>query len=256
MNLHVEITGSGRPLVLIHGLFGSSTNLRGVARIFSDRYQVFNLDLPNHGRSPHTSSMTYQDMSAALSAFATDAGIENAVWLGHSMGGKALMDLMLRVPESRDLAVVVDIAPVSYDHSYQEYVQAMLELDPAALTSRGTADKLLRRVVTDKATRLFLLQNLIPAERGYRWRINLPVLQQHLPDIKGFPDHRSTFKGPALFVAGQNSNYITDTHRPRIRELFPQAKFAEVAAAGHWVHADQPQALVDVVYAFVESSDV
>ena len=199
MTLYFEEQGEGGMVALVHGLFGSSVNWRGIARRLASRYRVYNLDLPNHGRSPHTAAMTYADMCAALHDFNKAAGAAAMDWVGHSMGGKAVMDLALQHPDCVRKLVVIDIAPVRYTHSHAAYLDAMLAIDLEAIASRADAEKRLRDAVPDSATRLFLLQNLVLAKGAYRWRLNLPVIRRHLSEIMAFPDHAgATFRGPTL----------------------------------------------------------
>ena len=252
MKLYYEEFGSGPALVLVHGLFGSGTNLRGVARLLSDRYRVITVDLPNHGRSEHSGSMTYADMSASLRETLGRVDRPPLRWVGHSMGGKAVMDLALTHPELVERMVIVDIAPIRYAHDQWTLINAMNRLDPASLRSRAEADRLLSVDIEDTPTRLFLLQNLVPSEEGYRWRLNLPVLAKHHDDIMGFPDHGDAIhEGPVLVLDGARSHYVTTAHHAVFRRYFPAAEFETIADAGHWVHADQPRRVRDAIDAFM-----
>jgi len=234
------------PVVVLHGLFGSAGNWRGVARRLSGDRRVLAMDMRNHGRSLHDEAMTYPVMAADVLDTLDAAGIERAVLMGHSMGGKAAMVAALQAPERVEKLVVVDIAPVVYTHSHAELVDAMRRLDVAALGSRAEADQRLAGGVEDDATRQFLLQSLEKADTGYRWRLNLDALERAMPDLVGFPgDIGGAFEGPTLFLYGQKSKYVQPEHRPRIEALFPGAEYAAIENAGHWVHAEQPAALVE-----------
>jgi pimeloyl-ACP methyl ester carboxylesterase len=148
----------------------------------------------------------------------------------------------------------VDIAPVRYPHSQTELVDAMMNLDLESVTSRLDADRLLSAAITDTPTRLFLLQNLIPVNGGYEWRLNLPLLKEYMSDILGFPDHTGvSYRGPTLMMGGENSDYIQAAHHEVILDYFPAARFETIAAAGHWVHADQPQAVGESITGFLQS---
>jgi esterase len=254
MTLHYEEFGGGMPLVLVHGLFGSGTNWRGVARKLAQNFHVISMDLPNHGRSRHTASMSYGDMSEALYETAQCFQHGTMNWVGHSMGGKAVMELALTHPEVVTGLVVVDIAPVRYAHSQADLVDAMMKLDLDSVKSRGDADRLLSAVITDTPTRLFLLQNLLPVKGGYKWRLNLPLLNEYMNDIQGFPDHAGvSYQGPTLMMGGENSDYMQAAYHDIVLGYFPAARFETIAAAGHWVHADQPQAVCESITGFVNS---
>lgn len=252
MKLNFEEFGSGPVLVLVHGLFGSATNLRGVARLLAERFHVISVDLPNHGRSPHTDTMTYADMSGALRETLTQFGDSPVNWAGHSMGGKAVMDLALSFPELIERLVVVDIAPVRYTHDQWALINAMSNLDAAALRSRAEGDRLLAAEIEDTATRLFLLQNLVPDAGGYRWRLNLPVLAEYHNDIMGFPEHTGAVcDAPVLVLGGERSDYVKQEQRPVFRGFFPAARFEVIAGAGHWVHADKPREVCAAITRFL-----
>ena len=255
MALYFEQQGSGDPVVLVHGLFGSSTNLRGIARKLSRGFHVISVDLPNHGRTPHTSTMTYRDMSSALHDVLQSADFAAANWVGHSMGGKAVMDLSLTHPGSVERQVIIDIAPVRYTHGHDSLIDAMAALNLSELNSRADSDRALSAAIPDAATRLFLLQNLVLNAGTFSWRLNLPVLREYHDHIMGFPEHGdATFTGPTLILSGANSDYVSaDTHDDILR-YFPQASFQTVPGAGHWVHADQPQAVSDTIAGFLRTS--
>lgn len=253
MTLYFEEQGVGEPVALVHGLFGSGVNWRGIARKLGEAFQVFNIDLPNHGRSPHSASMHYDHMSEALYQL-TDALPGNAFnWVGHSMGGKAVMNLALTRPDCIERLVIVDIAPVAYRRSHVEYIDAMLALDLDSIRNRADAERGLRDAVEDPATRLFLLQNLVSEDGRFRWRLNLPLLRRQHDDIMGFPDRAGTvFEGPVLVLSGEDSSYVDAAGRGAVAQYFPNARFEAIPAAGHWVHADQPQAVSDALRRFIQ----
>lgn len=252
MKLYFEETGSGEPVVLVHGLFGSSANWRGIARKLAPHFRVINVDLLNHGRSPHTSNMSYDDMSAALRDLAKEIHGAALNWIGHSMGGKAVMNLALINRDYVKRLVVMDIAPVAYKHGHVDIIDAMLSLNLDTIRSRAEADATLSEVVKDLRIRLFLLKNLVRDNGKYTWRLNLVTLRQYHTDIMGFPNRvGSTFDGPTLILSGENSNYISPANQGTFLQYFPAAKFEAIPDAGHWLHADQPQAVSDALCRFI-----
>lgn len=240
------------PLVLLHGLFGSGANWRGVAKRLAGTRRVLVADMRNHGRSFNDDDMTYGSMAGDILDTLDAAGLERAQLLGHSMGGKAAMVAALEEPGRVDRLIVVDIAPVIYTHTHMPLVEAMLRLDVAGLASRAEADQQLAGAIEDQQVRQFLLQSLEKAGDGYRWRLHLEALKHGMEDLVGFPDlNGRTFDGPALFLYGAESDYVQLEHRPRVERYFPNADYVAVDNAGHWVHADQPAALVDAVEEFL-----
>lgn len=242
------------PLVLMHGLFGSSVNWRGVAKRLEQARRVLAVDMRNHGRSFHDNAMTYPAMAQDILDTLDQAGIERADLVGHSMGGKVAMVAALEHPGRVEHLVVVDIAPVIYTHSHVPLIDAMLKLDVADLKSRSEADEILAGDIEDRMTRQFLLQSLEKADQGYQWRLNLEVLRESMGDLTGFPDLGGrTFDGPALFLHGSESDYVQPEHHPRIERWFPNAEYAEIENAGHWVHAEQPGTLVRDLEDFLDN---
>lgn len=243
----------GPPLVLLHGLFGSSRNWTRIARTLSKSRQVLAPDLPNHGESPWTESTDYPAMAQALADYLDGAGLHRVDLIGHSMGGKVAMVLALTQPDRLSRLIVADIAPVAYDHGNLGYVQAMQDLDLSGVTRRADADHALQATIPDPGVRGFLLQNLVQGEEGFRWRINLATLGRSMGAIQGFPQTLLTasYLGPTLFLTGASSDYVRPKDHDLIRRVFPKASFEAVSDAGHWLHAENPAGFVTAVEAFL-----
>lgn len=247
--------GSGPPLVILHGLFGSGRNWTRVARQLGAAWQVYALDLRNHGESPWSDDVSYSAMAGDVLAFLDRQGIGQATVVGHSMGGKTAMALALEHPERvRDL-VVVDIAPSRYALAFQAYVDAMQALDLSSLSRRAEADAGLQSAVPDSGIRAFLLQNLIVKDGHLSWRLNLPALSAGMPSISAFPDELSerSYGGRSLFLGGGLSDYIRLEHHAVIARLFPKASIEMVPGVGHWIHAEAPEAFLAHLDAFFGS---
>ena len=195
--------------------------------------------------------MTYSAMVEDVVQWSNMLGLNRAIFLGHSMGGKTAMALALSAPERVSALIVVDIAPVSYSHTQLPLVAAMRGLDLNTLRSRTEADRALGRSVTDAAVRGFLLQNLVLEDGRLSWRLNLPALAAHMDDLVGFPSLSFTYTGPVLFVAGTRSGYIRSEHRQTIHDYFPNARIESIEA-GHWVHAEQPALLLEKIVEFLQ----
>ncbi|MGR8918153.1 MAG: alpha/beta fold hydrolase [Gammaproteobacteria bacterium] len=244
--LHVETLGSGPPVVVLHGLFGAGRNWLSVARRLGERHTFHLVDLRNHGRSPHTRSMTYLDMAADVRAAVTARGIEDFVLVGHSMGGKAAMTLALTDPAGVRRLVAVDIAPVTYPDRFAEMIRAMRALDLAAVRRRGDADRLLEPAIPEQSVRQFILQNLVFSDGRAAWRANLATLEAEMPHILGplpvAADAR--FGGETVFIRGELSDRVTGKHLPTIARFFPAHRVDTVAGGGHWPHAEAPAAFL------------
>jgi esterase len=245
--------GSGSPLLILHGLFGSRRNWSTPAQRLGAAHHVFALDARNHGASPWADSMTYADMSEDVQAFAAARGLGPTAVIGHSMGGKTAMLLALKQPEAVERLVIVDVAPVTYPPALAAYVRAMRAVDLAGVSRRAEVDAQLGGAIASPAERAFLLQNLVLESGQARWRLNLPVLDRFMPEISGFPEPAAgaSFAGPALFIAGEHSTYVRPEYRPAIERLFPRARIVQVPGAGHWLHAERPDAFLALVMPFL-----
>jgi esterase len=245
--------GDGSPVAILHGLFGSGRNWASIAQRLAAQDRVIALDLRNHGTSPWAEAMDYPAMAEDVHATLQALGHRRYALLGHSMGGKAAMRAALRYPHEVERLVVADIAPVSYGPRHLGIVRAMRALDLAAIRRRGEADRLLAAAVPDAAERAFLLQNLVFDDGVARWRLNLAAIERAMPALAGWPETRARYDGPALFVGGGRSDYLLPEYEPAIRRLFPQARVARIADAGHWLHAERPQAFLDLVAPFLRA---
>lgn len=240
------------PVIIAHGLYGSGRNWGVIARRLADRRDVIAVDMRNHGESPRAASQSYPDMATDLAGVIGTLGGGPVDLLGHSMGGKAAMQLALTDGGLIRRLVVADIAPVAYDHDQSRHVHAMRALDLDGVTTRGEADRRLAATVADPGLRAFFLQSLdLKAPGGPRWRLNLDVLEAEMPKIVGWPGTPGRFEGPALFLTGSESHYVRPEHRDTIRALFPKARFAKLSGAGHWLHADAPRAFEETVRVFL-----
>ena len=238
------------PLLIAHGLFGSARNWGAIARNLSADRQVLTVDMRNHGNSQWFDSHSYADMANDLAEVISAHGGRADV-MGHSMGGKAAMALALTQPDRLRRLIVADIAPVSYQRTQTPFINAMRKLDLSQIERRSDADRLLASDIADAGVRAFLLQSLDLKEK--RWRLNLDVLEAEMPAIMGFPDLQGSFQGPTLFLAGGNSDYILPEYRPRIKALFPQARFARIPGVGHWLHAEKPREFEATARAFLDA---
>ena len=239
---HDAFGDAGPPVVVMHGLLGSARNWAGIGKQLAEGYRVFTLDLRNHGRSPWADTMSFDEMAGDVAAFIERHDLGPAALIGHSLGGKVAMRLALTRADQVERLVVVDVAPVAYAHTFGPFVEAMQQVDLAAVHQRADAERQLERTIADPAIRNFLLQNLIRTNSGYAWRVNLDAIAANMPDLLGFPDppDGAVHRGPTLFVAGGRSSYIRPEHRPLIERLFPDVERAVIEGAGHWVQAERP----------------
>lgn len=247
--------GAGAPLVLLHGLFGSAAQWHHIAAPLSARgTRVLAVDLRNHGLSPHAAAMDYESMAGDLRELLDAQGIARARVVGHSMGGKVAMAFALLYPERTEALAVLDMAPASYHDHCSALICAVLRLDLAEAGSRADADRQLERFVPSARTRAMLLQNLVWREGKLVWRIHWLGIGVSMPQLLGFPPEllRSTSTVDALFVRGETSDYVLPRHEDAIQRLFPRSRIVELAQAGHWLHADQPATLVQLLGEWLE----
>lgn len=267
MKLFYREEGEGFPLIIIHGLYGSSDNWLTVAKKLGSVYKVYSIDQRNHGRSPNSDEHTYEAMKNDLAEFFDQHKIEKAIVLGHSMGGKMAMCFAADFPERIEKLIVVDIAPKDYfllnDESqyylHTNILRAMLEIDFNRIESRKQVEDFLNERIDGTQIVHFLLKNIHRNKENHQleWRLNVPVLYDNLDEIiKGisahyFDDRRPIYNYPVLFIKGQKSNYILPEDYASIRRIYPEAQIEEIPNAGHWLHAEQPQLFMEVLYKFL-----
>lgn len=237
------------PIIILHGLFGSSRNWHPVARSLSETSSVYALDLRNHGKSPHSDSMTYPAMADDIAEFMACHHISEARFIAHSMGGKAAMWLALTQPQRVQKLVVVDIAPVNYRHNFSTVLNAFDAVPLERISSRKEADQYLAQYLSEPDLRQFLLQNLQLKNGHYQWRLNLEVIKKAIKNITGFPDTENItpFEKRVLFVGGGQSDYLSRDYHAQTRQLFPLASFSMIKQAGHWLHAEQPELFMTLI---------
>ncbi|MCS6973012.1 MAG: alpha/beta fold hydrolase [Cyclobacteriaceae bacterium] len=248
-----EYGTTGQPLIILHGLLGSSDNWLPQAKMLSDEYHVYVIDQRNHGQSPHSNEFTYADLVNDLRAFINEHRLAHPVLLGHSMGGKTVMHYALRYPEEVERLIVVDIAPKPYDVRHDGIVNALQSIPIDAISSRQEADAILSRYISEQAVRQFLLKNLMrKPQGGFGWRVNLPVIAQKLDAISAGLDMQGVYKNPALFIRGAHSDYISDEDRGLIKKYFPASTLVTLNT-GHWVQAEKPEEFVNTVRQFLHA---
>ena len=239
-------------LLIVHGLFGSARNWGVIARHLADTRAVHVVDMRNHGQSPRAATQSYPDMAGDLAEVILSLGAPMDV-LGHSMGGKAAMQLALTRADLVRKLVVADIAPVAYSHDQSQHIAAMRGLDLIGLTARSEADRRLSVFVPDAALRAFFLQSLDLKAQPPAWRLNLDVLEDQMPLIVGWPGAVGQFEGHTLFLTGAESHYVKPEYRETIRHLFPKSHFAKLPGAGHWLHAERPREFEQAVRVFLNA---
>ncbi|MTI41933.1 alpha/beta fold hydrolase [Fulvivirga lutimaris] len=251
MKLFFREMGEGQPLIILHGLFGSSDNWLTIGKALSEKYKVYLLDQRNHGQSPHSNEFNYSSMALDLEEFIQQQQIANPIIIGHSMGGKTVMQYAVNNPNSWMKMVVVDIAPKAYPVHHDSILEGLNSLDLTGLSSRGEADKYLAEYIPEVGVRQFLLKNLNRDSGGFNWKINLPVITSNIEIIgEGLNGNLKDSK-PVLFIRGRNSNYIKDSDFTLIEESFPNAQIETVENAGHWVHAEQSDNFMAVLITFL-----
>lgn len=253
MILHSSITGSGPDIVLLHGLFGAGRNLGVIARGLAARYRVTSLDARNHGASPHASDMSYESMAADVAETMDALGIREAIMVGHSMGGKTAMTLALTHPSLIGQLAVLDIAPIAYDHEHLGYIRSMCSISLHPGLTRQAADEELAGTIAEPALRGFLLHNLVLGDNPH-WRLGLAEIAAAMDDLVSWHDPLpgTQWPGPALFVVGENSTYVPKSSHQAIDTRFPAARIVTIAGAGHWLHAEKPQAVLAALWDFLE----
>jgi esterase len=250
MKLHYRILGEGKPLIIIHGLFGFSDNWQTHAKKFASYFQVILVDMRNHGHSPWSDEFSYTLMVEDLEELRTSLGITEFILLGHSMGGKVAMHYAQNFSQHLERMIVVDIGIKSYPMHHQHILAGLHSLNLESLTARSQAESQLRTYIDAEGVIQFLLKNLYWKEKGkLAFRMNLQVLEREMSEIlSALPDEECFV--PTLFIRGELSNYILDEDLEGLETCFPDSTMITVPSAGHWVHAEAPDQFIDEVLSF------
>lgn len=254
MKLAFRKYGAGKPLLILHGLFGQSDNWNTLAKNFSvNNFEVFTIDLRNHGLSPHSEDWNYEVMANDILELINDNNLKQPIIIGHSMGGKVAMTFALNFDGIIDKLIIVDIAPVQYPAHHYEVLYALNKVDFNKLNTRKEVEDILANSISDFGTRQFLLKNIYwenSIENKMNWRFNLNVISKNYHEILSEIPHKFSLVN-TLFIRGDKSKYILDSHINSIKERFPNAKLVSIPNAGHWVHAEQPKLFYEEVINFL-----
>ncbi len=251
MKLNYKEVGEGSPLLILHGLFGSSDNWISIARKLGEKHKVYIIDLRNHGDSPHSNKFSYKVMANDLKEFIEEHSITTFDLMGHSLGGKTAMYYATQYPKLVNKLIIVDIAPREYPVHHDAIIEGLKAIDLNSIKSRNDADTKLAEYVPILGVRQFLLKNLKRTTEGFEWKINLEVIQHEIEEVGKSLPADAHYDKPTLFIRGGLSNYILDDDTELINTHFNDAKLVTVKGASHWVHAEKPDAFINEVNLFL-----
>lgn len=253
MKLFFRKYGYGPPLIILHGLFGSSDNWATIARTLENDYTIYLPDQRNHGKSPHSDVHDYSSMRDDLQELVSDLDLDRFYLAGHSMGGKAAIAYALKWPEKLLGLLVADISPfISGKEESPEYLQhagilnAMLSIDLSKIKSRSEAEELIGKKITSPSIRGFVLKNLERThDNQFKWKLNAESILKNLSKIMEGIDRNDVFRHqvtgfPVIFLKGKKSSYLPASDYNDVMKVFPAAEIVEVEDAGHWIHSDKP----------------
>jgi esterase len=253
MKLFFRQSGQGRPLIILHGLFGSSDNWFSLAKVFAEHFTVYLVDQRNHGQSPQSDDFDYKLLTEDLAGFMDDHHLENPFIVGHSMGGKTAMNFAVKYPDRLSKLIVVDIAPKQYPVHHDHILEGLHAINLSTLTSRSEADQILGHHIAEPDVRQFLLKNLSRNSEGkFEWRVNIHAIDEHIEEIGAGMQYKGQFEGPTLFIKGIRSNYYAAGDEENILRVFPAAQFVTLNT-GHWVQAEDPKAFAETTLSFLNS---
>ena len=249
------------PLIILHGLWGASDNWLQVAEFLCDNFHVILPDLRNHGRSPHSDTMNYEIMSQDLQVLIKELNLSQKPFIvGHSMGGKVLMTLLLREPESIKKAVILDIAPVNYlvqnDSMHQMLTNFMLHFPLSDYLHRETIHRQIRSTFSSETFCQILFKNIRKGANGFEWKVNIQAISENMNTLCSWPISLSlsnvSSSQSLLFIRGEKSTYVTEKELETIFHFFPSAQIETLMDAGHFLHTDQPTLLVQTLLRFLK----
>lgn len=239
--LHSTIIGSGKPLLVLHGVFGMSDNWNTFGKYFADYFEVHLIDLRNHGRSFHADDFNYELMVEDVYHYLQHHKLSDVCLLGHSMGGKVALFFAQKYPHLLAKLLVVDIAPKYYPIHHQQIIDALISVDFNIVKSRKQADEILSKTIKDEGVKQFLLKNLYwKSAHQLAFRFHLTSLAQNIDQFGKEVLLNHPIKIPTLFIKGDQSNYILETDFDYIKAHFLNVQIQIIKNAGHWVHAENP----------------
>lgn len=254
MQLAFRKYGSGQPLLILHGLFGQSDNWNSLAKRFGENgFEVYTIDQRNHGLSPHSEEFSYDLMAADIKEFIEEHKLQNVILLGHSMGGKTAMFFALKYKNVLDKLIVADMAPIKYPPHHSDVLKALHSVDFSKITNRKEAEALLNEYISDFGTKQFLLKNIYwkdTVNNVMDWRFDLASITVNYDEILA-PVPEGSCETISLFLRGERSKYVTDAEIPEIKKRFPNSTVETVKDAGHWLHAERPDAFYESVMRFI-----
>ncbi len=253
MKLHFRKIGDGAPVVILHGLFGSSDNWQTFGKqLATSGYSVYLVDLRNHGQSPHDDKLNYNVLAGDVNELFIDEQLSNSIIIGHSLGGKTAMTFSYQHPEKVKALIVIDIAPRQYPINHRNILDALLSVDVRKLKSRQEAETILGPQINETATLQFFLKNLYwKTKDSLDWRFNLEAINKQISLVGSETLPSSPFNKPTLFIKGEKSDYITSDDEKEIFELFTNVAVKTAPGSGHWVHAESPQWLLENLNKFI-----
>jgi esterase len=251
MNLFFREAGQGTPLIILHGLFGSSDNWFSLSKVFAEKFRVFTVDQRNHGQSPQSAEHNYKVLTADLEEFISQQQLAKPVVLGHSMGGKTAMNLAVKNPALLGKLIVVDIIPKQYPVHHDSILDGLKAIDLGSIQSRADADRTLEAHVPEPAVRQFLLKSLARKEGGgFEWKINLAALDKNIEAMGQGLVFEGQFNGPTLFIKGAFSKYYAPGDETIVQKYFPKTEWVTMET-GHWVQAQKPEEFAKEVFRFL-----
>ena len=252
-DLNVRVTGEGdKPVVLLHGLFGSGQNLGQLARGLADSFKVYSVDLPDHGRSPWSEECSIDSYADTLMDWLTNTIAEPVDLVGHSLGGKVAMAIARLRPELVAKLVILDIAAVDYPSRHDSVFRALRAVEEASLASRSEARALMTTILDEPRIADFLLTNaLIDPEEGLRWRFNLNGIQSGYQNLLVAGNYPNGFSGASLLIRGAQSDYVSDESIEKMKVLFPLLSAVTIDGAGHWLHQEQTESVLQAMRTFL-----
>lgn len=254
MALNYKVSGTGPPLIILHGLLGSLDNWQSHARALSYMAKVYIVDQRNHGRSPHYPEHTYALMAEDLKTFMDEQGLEKATLLGHSMGGKTVMEFATRYPEMIEKLIIADISPRQYAWNYDDIFDALYHVKLDEVENRGDAERMLGEKISEPGMLQFLMKSLDRTPEGqYEWKMNLDVLKAEFPEVIRGVELNDSYDFPSLVIRGGKSKYVLEADLALFKKHFTNLQIVTLEGAGHWLHAEAPKEFLEALKSFLEN---
>lgn len=246
IKLHAEVSGSGAPLLLMHGWGCDHTTVRSIAATAALTNRVYNIDFPGFGASPEPDEVWgVEEYTALVEAFARQEGLERPVLVGHSFGGRVAILMASRTSVSK--VVLVDAAGIKPRRSLAYYYKVY----------SFKAAKRLANLLLGKERAAKHIEAMRARRGSSDYSQASPKMRAIMSKVvnQDLTDRLSLIKAPTLLIWGENDTATPVADARKMSKLIPDAGLVSFTGCGHYSFLDNPAQFRAVLSSFLNSSN-